>query len=154
MVVGEMPTPLSFFRAWIYNILTPTLFFFLFSQTKTIQEAAAHWRVDYDARSREVPMETDIDVAIEELEKIQFMLEDYQDTHCATDPQQQQEQHDQQHRFDLLQPVTLQATIDPARAPVRFQSTFGRELWFCSLHAVRKEDRFCYFHFFSLSPWH
>lgn len=87
-------------------------------------------------------METDIDVAIEELEKIQFMLEDYQDTHCATDPQQQQqEQHDQQHRFDLLQPVTLQATIDPARAPVRFQSTFGRELWFCSLHAVRKEDR-------------
>ncbi|KAG0083835.1 hypothetical protein BGZ93_001568, partial [Podila epicladia] len=88
------------------------------------QEEAAQWRVDYDARSREVPMETDIDVAIEELEKIH------------TD-QQQQQQHDQQPqgRFDLLQPVTLQATIDPARAPVRFQSTFGRELWFCSLHA-------------------
>lgn len=116
-----------------------TLFFF--SQTKTIQEEAAHWSVDYDARSREVPMETDIDVAIEQLEKIQFMLEDYQDTLCATDPQQQKQQRHDQPRFDLLQPVTLQATIDPARAPVRFQSTFGRELWFCSLHAVRQEDR-------------
>ncbi|KAF9390894.1 hypothetical protein CPB97_008134 [Podila verticillata] len=100
------------------------------------QEEAAHWSVDYDARSREVPMETDIDVAIEQLEKIQFMLEDYQDTLCATDPQQQKQQQHDQPRFDLLQPVTLQATIDPARAPVRFQSTFGRELWFCSLHAV------------------
>ncbi|KAF9326790.1 hypothetical protein BG006_009822 [Podila minutissima] len=101
------------------------------------QDTAGQWRVDYDARSREVPMETNIDVAIEELEKIQFMLEDYRDT-LYTDHHHQQRQHDQepQERFDLLQPVTLQATIDPARAPVRFQSTFGRELWFCSLHAV------------------
>lgn len=100
------------------------------------QEEAALWSVDYDARSREVPMETDIDVAVEQLEKTQFLLEDYRDTLCATDPQQQNQQQHDQPRFDLLQPVTLQATIDPARAPVRFQSTFGRELWFCSLHAV------------------
>ncbi|KAF9374278.1 hypothetical protein CPC16_001395, partial [Podila verticillata] len=99
-------------------------------------EEAALWSVDYDARSREVPMETDIDVAVEQLEKTQFLLEDYRDTLCATDPQQQNQQQHDQPRFDLLQPVTLQATIDPARAPVRFQSTFGRELWFCSLHAV------------------
>ncbi|KAG0026522.1 hypothetical protein BGZ81_006300 [Podila clonocystis] len=96
-------------------------------------QEAAQWSVNYDARSREVPMETDIDVAIEELEKIQFMLEDYRDS--LNSDRHQQNQQDQE-RFDLLQPVTLQATIDPARAPVRFQSTFGRELWFCSLHAV------------------
>lgn len=85
-------------------------------------------------------MESDIDVAIEELEKIQFMLEDYQDS-LNSDHQQHDQQDQLQERFDLLQPVILQATIDPAHAPVRFQSTFGRELWFCSLHAVSVRER-------------
>ncbi|KAF9106959.1 hypothetical protein BGX27_008934 [Mortierella sp. AM989] len=81
------------------------------------------WLVDYDQRSREVPMETDIDVAIRELERIQFMLEKSQLSQQESIPS------------GLSQAVTLQATIDPSYPPVSFQSTFGRELWFCSLHA-------------------
>ncbi|KAF9439165.1 hypothetical protein BGZ76_010064 [Entomortierella beljakovae] len=82
------------------------------------------WLVDYDLRSREVPMETDIDLAIKELEYIQFLLENHQS----------QPQHILPS--SLSQTVTLQATIDPSYPTVSYHSTFGRELWFCSLHAV------------------
>ncbi|KAF9275721.1 hypothetical protein BGZ68_010574 [Mortierella alpina] len=92
------------------------------------------WIVDYDRRSREVPMETDIDHAIQELERLQFLLEKYQ---TPNDPStQSQSSQDMSVPSNLLQPVTLQATIDPSHPPVSFQTTFGRELWFCSLHAV------------------
>ncbi|KAI1295691.1 hypothetical protein EDD11_007864 [Mortierella claussenii] len=83
------------------------------------------WAVDYDKRDREVPMETDIDYAIQELRKSQHTFEQ-----CRSHPEEVS------MSTDLLQPVTLQATIDPARSPIGFQTTFGRELWFCSLHAV------------------
>ncbi|KAF9918258.1 hypothetical protein BX616_009721 [Lobosporangium transversale] len=86
------------------------------------------WSVDYDHRSREIPMETDIDVAISELQKLQHALE-----RCRSHPQ---EASSLKMTTDLSSPVKLQATIDPSHAPVTFETTFGRELWFCSLHAV------------------
>ncbi|KAF9184466.1 hypothetical protein BGZ51_003326 [Haplosporangium sp. Z 767] len=89
------------------------------------------WTVDYDKRSREVPMETDLEYAIKEMERLQHILKQYEDT---TDPSTVSPS--QRIGEDLLQPVTLQATIDPSYPPVSFQTTFGRELWFCSLHAV------------------
>ncbi|KAG9070039.1 hypothetical protein KI688_009369 [Linnemannia hyalina] len=101
------------------------------------------WSVDYDKRSREVPMESDIDYAIGELESLQVRLE----RHVASMNLDSSQKHhngttattseqDIAMPNDLLQPVTLFATIDPTKGPVSFQSTFGRELWFCSLHAV------------------
>ncbi|KAF8940920.1 hypothetical protein BGZ58_003905 [Dissophora ornata] len=79
-----------------------------------------------------VPMETDIDFAISELHRLRAILEQRQET------QDRSPSSDQYHPVssDLLQPVTLHATIDPSYPPVSFQTTFGRELWFCSLHAV------------------
>ncbi|KAK5822610.1 hypothetical protein F5H01DRAFT_336088 [Linnemannia elongata] len=104
------------------------------------------WSVDYDKRSREVPMESDIDYAIEELESLQFRLERHVASIKLDSSQKQQHGttattattsgQDIPMPNDLLQPVTLSATIDPTKGPVTFQSTFGRELWFCSLHAV------------------
>ncbi|KAG0258987.1 hypothetical protein BG011_002882 [Mortierella polycephala] len=88
------------------------------------------WTVDYDKRSREVPMETDLEYAISELERLQHILEQYNVTDSST------ASPSQPIGRNLLQPVTLQATIDPSHPPVHFQTTFGRELWFCSLHAV------------------
>ncbi|KAK3822850.1 MAG: hypothetical protein J3Q66DRAFT_330270 [Benniella sp.] len=89
------------------------------------------WTVDYDQRSREVPMENDIDYAIKELEHLQFMLEQTRDRNMNTNSSESLPMPS-----DLSQPVTLQATIDPSHPPVSFHTTFGRELWFCSLHAV------------------
>ncbi|KAH7050789.1 hypothetical protein BKA57DRAFT_535021 [Linnemannia elongata] len=104
------------------------------------------WSVDYDKRSREVPMESDIDYAIEELESLQFRLERHvasinldssqKQQHGTTTAKATTSGQDIPMPNDLLQPVTLSATIDPTKGPVTFQSTFGRELWFCSLHAV------------------
>ncbi|KAK3835960.1 MAG: hypothetical protein JOS17DRAFT_735616 [Linnemannia elongata] len=104
------------------------------------------WSVDYDKRSREVPMESDIDYAIEELESLQFRLERHISSKNLDSTQKQQNgttattattsEQDITMPNDLLQPVTLLATIDPTKGPVSFQTTFGRELWFCSLHAV------------------
>ncbi|KAG0298358.1 hypothetical protein BGZ96_000072 [Linnemannia gamsii] len=102
------------------------------------------WSVDYDKRSREVPMESDIDYAIEELESLQIRLKrhvasvnlDSSDKQQNGTPAAATLEQDIPMPNDLLQPVTLMATIDPTKGPVSFQSTFGRELWFCSLHAV------------------
>lgn len=92
-------------------------------------------------------MESDIDYAIEELESLQFRLERHVASINMDSSQKQQHGttattattsgQDIPMPNDLLQPVTLSATIDPTKGPVTFQSTFGRELWFCSLHAVR-----------------
>jgi len=77
-------------------------------------------------------METDMDYAIQELERLQFLLE------CYRDPSEDSVRKGSDSvPTDLLHPLTLQATIDPTLPPVSFQTTFGRELWFCSLHAVR-----------------
>lgn len=92
-------------------------------------------------------MESDIDYAIEELESLQFRLERHVAGKNLDSSQKQHNgtaattattsEQDITMPNDLLQPVTLLATIDPTKGPVSFQSTFGRELWFCSLHAVR-----------------
>lgn len=92
-------------------------------------------------------MESDIDYAIEELESLQFRLERHISSKNLDSTQKQQNgttattattsEQDITMPNDLLQPVTLLATIDPTKGPVSFQTTFGRELWFCSLHAVR-----------------
>ncbi|GJJ70248.1 hypothetical protein EMPS_02597 [Entomortierella parvispora] len=95
------------------------------------KSADSEWSVDYDKRSREVPMETDMDFAMQELERLQFLLERYRD---PSDDSVRKESNGVPS--DLLHPLTLQATIDPVLPPVNFQTTFGRELWFCSLHAV------------------
>ncbi|KAI8357764.1 hypothetical protein B0O80DRAFT_445764 [Mortierella sp. GBAus27b] len=92
------------------------------------------WTVDYDQRSREVPMETDMDYAISELKQLQFMLEKTRDT--QNDKHSESEDSSSSMPSNLLQPVVLHATIDPAHPTVSFLTTFGRELWFCSLHAV------------------
>ncbi|KAG0361392.1 hypothetical protein BC939DRAFT_122224 [Gamsiella multidivaricata] len=84
------------------------------------------WSVDYDARSREVPMETDMDYAIKELSRLQHVLEECRRGNSPSEGTP----------TDLSKALTLHATIDPAHPPVKFQTTFGRELWFCSLHAV------------------
>jgi len=78
-------------------------------------------------------METDIDYAIKELEHLKLMLEQ------TRDPSSNMNTNSTESLpmpTDLEQPVTLQATIDPSLPPVTFHTTFGRELWFCSLHAV------------------
>lgn len=90
-------------------------------------------------------MESDIDYAIEELEGLQFRLERHVASVNLDSSDKQQNGtlaaatsgQNIPMPNDLLQPVTLMATIDPTKGPVSFQSTFGRELWFCSLHAVR-----------------
>ncbi|KAG0202836.1 hypothetical protein BGX28_004752 [Mortierella sp. GBA30] len=81
----------------------------------------------------QVPMETDIDYAIHELERLQLLLENHQKTKGLSDSSPATHTS---IPHDLQQPITLQATIDPCHPPVRFHTTFGRELWFCSLHAV------------------
>ncbi|KAF9986311.1 hypothetical protein BGZ75_001986 [Mortierella antarctica] len=73
------------------------------------------WILDYDRRSREVPMETDIDHAIQELERLQFILQKYQ---TPIDPSTPSQAMDVTVPTNLLQPITLQATIDPNHPPV------------------------------------
>ncbi|KAG0307433.1 hypothetical protein BGZ98_000283 [Dissophora globulifera] len=91
--------------------------------------ADQEWCVDYDQRSREVPMETDIDFAISEMKRLRVILEQ-----CQHSENTKEQQHPLSS--DLSRTVTLRATVDPLHPPISFQTTFGRELWFCSLHAV------------------
>ncbi|KAI8067943.1 hypothetical protein BC940DRAFT_319058 [Gongronella butleri] len=77
-----------------------------------------NWTVDFDARQRNTPMEVDRNSAIAQLEQLKEQLEQVRDIPLET-------------------PVTLSASIDahdPTKYP--FSSTFGRELWYCVMHAV------------------
>ncbi|KAF9972751.1 hypothetical protein BGZ73_004053 [Actinomortierella ambigua] len=85
------------------------------------------WRVDYDRRSRDVPMETDINVAIKVLKGLQDLVHEFDPSNAASK---------MVHRPGLNHPIALMATMDPQYAPVPCHSTLGRELWFCALHAV------------------
>ncbi|KAG0266112.1 hypothetical protein DFQ27_000159 [Actinomortierella ambigua] len=85
------------------------------------------WRVDYDRRSRDVPMETDINVAIKVLKGLQDLVHEFDPSNLASN---------MTHRPGLNHPIALMATMDPQYAPVPCYSTLGRELWFCALHAV------------------
>ncbi|CAO3616385.1 unnamed protein product [Cunninghamella blakesleeana] len=76
------------------------------------------WNIDYDARIRNTPMETDRNLAIQELKTLQKALLEMRD-------------------IPLEYPVTLSASIDsndPSHYP--FVSSFGRELWYCCIHAI------------------
>lgn len=75
-----------------------------------------------------------MDYAISELKLLQCVLEQTRDAQISGNTLLEPASFPMPS--DLLQPVTLQATIDPAHPTVGFQTTFGRELWFCSLHAV------------------
>ncbi|ORZ07573.1 hypothetical protein BCR42DRAFT_336339 [Absidia repens] len=76
------------------------------------------WTIDYDARVRNTPMEVDRSQAIQQLEKLQQALVDVRD-------------------ISLEYPVTLSATIDPKDTiHYPFTSSFGRELWYCCIHAI------------------
>ena len=108
-------------------------------------------------------METDIEFAIQELERLQFLLEYYRDpTSASADNSNNNNTNNNNHSengngsnrkgskgdfpTDLSRSLTIQATIDPTYPSVGFQTTFGRELWFCSLHAVRnKRDHYLFF---------
>jgi hypothetical protein len=67
-------------------------------------------------------MEVDRKQAIQQLEQLQQALLKVRD-------------------IPLEHPVTVSASIDPGD-PVHypFVSSFGRELWYCCIHAVRKKN--------------
>ncbi|KAL0094734.1 hypothetical protein J3Q64DRAFT_1715664 [Phycomyces blakesleeanus] len=76
------------------------------------------WVVDYDERSRNTTLETSQKEAIRHLKAIQERL-------TATTS------------IDYNSPLTLHANIDPESSlKSHFVSSFGRELWFCCLHAI------------------
>ncbi|KAI8340819.1 hypothetical protein BC941DRAFT_418263 [Chlamydoabsidia padenii] len=77
-----------------------------------------HWTIDFDARGRNTPMEVDRHQAIQQLEQLQQALQDVSD-------------------IPLDYPVTLSASIDPDHSTqYPFASSFGRELWYCCIHAI------------------
>lgn len=75
--------------------------------------------VDYDSRGRNMPMETSIPVALKEFCTLRERLLD-QNQHIHRVPSS-----------DL--PLRLSATTPH---PLQFHTSFGRELWFASLHAI------------------
>ncbi|CAO3599622.1 unnamed protein product [Absidia cylindrospora] len=76
------------------------------------------WTIDFDKRDRNTPMEIDRAQAIQQLKQLQQILLDVRD-------------------IPLEYPVTLTASIDP-NDPTHypFVSSFGRELWYCCIHAI------------------
>ncbi|KAI8099859.1 uncharacterized protein BX664DRAFT_322272 [Halteromyces radiatus] len=82
------------------------------------QAKGEHWTIDFDARARNTPMEVDRAQAIQQLKQLQQSLFEIRD-------------------IPLEYPVTLSASIDP-NDPTHypFVSSFGRELWYCCIHAI------------------
>ncbi|KAI9496883.1 hypothetical protein BDB00DRAFT_869113 [Zychaea mexicana] len=78
------------------------------------------WTVDFDARSREQPMERDRREAACCFRDMQNKFKDIAD------------------KVPLDTPVKLAATIDASASVPRalFHSTFDRELWYCCMHAI------------------
>ncbi|KAI9275951.1 hypothetical protein BDA99DRAFT_496958 [Phascolomyces articulosus] len=78
------------------------------------------WTVDFDARSRDQPMERDRREA----------------TYCFRDMQNKFKEIEDKIPLDT--PVRLAATIDPSSNVPRamFNSSYDRELWYCCMHAI------------------
>ncbi|KAG2220250.1 hypothetical protein INT45_008791 [Circinella minor] len=78
------------------------------------------WTIDFDARSRDQPMERDRREA----------------TYCFRDMQNKFK--DIENKIPLNTPVRLAATIDPSSNIPRatFNSSYDRELWYCCMHAI------------------
>jgi len=78
------------------------------------------WRVNYDNRDHDAPMERSREAAIEALRKIQSRLEDILSSDIQLDT-----------------PVCVDTVIDPrAEGTTPFSSTFGREVWAVCHHAI------------------
>ncbi|KAK9703694.1 hypothetical protein K7432_010595 [Basidiobolus ranarum] len=93
------------------------LLFVNLPDNSNIHKGHSSWGVDYDSRDRNVPMETDKNVAIQEIEKLQFKIL----STC----------------IPLSTPVVVRAVIDSgSEEESEFQSNYGRELWFCIHHAI------------------
>lgn len=100
----------------------------------------------------QTPLEQNIETALNAIKWIQSLLDEAK--HNNTVPPST--------------PILLQATVDPNSESLSFETSFGRELWFCCLHAVNTEPhvitgsrRFChyckliytfYFHIFDPNP--
>src|SRR4051812_3432794 len=69
----------------------------------------------------QVPLEQSVTVALDAIKRIQSLLDEVKNN--ATPPST---------------PILLQATVDPDlnSEPLSFETSFGRELWFCCSHAV------------------
>ncbi|KAK9729650.1 hypothetical protein K7432_000163 [Basidiobolus ranarum] len=85
--------------------------------TPCIQNGQTIWAVDYDSRDRNVPMETDKQIAIQEIEKLQTKILN--------------------NTMSLDTPVRLLAIVNSTEdKESEFLSNYGRELWFCIHHAI------------------
>ncbi|CAM0139856.1 unnamed protein product [Umbelopsis sp. WA50703] len=73
--------------------------------------------VNYDLRTRKVAAETDPAAAVELIRDLEARLPALSDRPFNT-------------------PLVLTATIDPNMPPEQYQSSFGRELWYCCIHAI------------------
>ncbi|KAI8140168.1 hypothetical protein BJV82DRAFT_671938 [Fennellomyces sp. T-0311] len=78
------------------------------------------WTVDFDARTRDQPMEKDHREAIHCFRDMQNKFKDVQDT------------------IPLDTPLVLKATVDASANIPRavFHSSFDRELWYSCMHAI------------------
>ncbi|KAG1438195.1 hypothetical protein G6F56_012746 [Rhizopus delemar] len=76
------------------------------------------WNLDYDKRNRDTPAENDLLVAKSRLIELQKTVQE-------------------NNKVPLDTPITLIATIDSKDSQKhQFQSSFGRELFYCCIHAI------------------
>ncbi|ORY00634.1 hypothetical protein K493DRAFT_312766 [Basidiobolus meristosporus CBS 931.73] len=87
------------------------------SRLETSHTENVAWVVDYDSRERNIAMETNKDVAIQEIERIQAIILNA--------------------NIPLSTPVQLRALVSCAsEEESEFESNYGRELWFCVHHTI------------------
>jgi len=84
------------------------------------EDNSKFWTVNYDNRSSNIPLETSRLTAIKQLEQLQATIVN----DCTFIP------------FNT--PIQIDATVDSNMLidAIPFQSTYGRELWFCCHHAI------------------
>jgi len=87
----------------------------------------------YDDRSRNTPMETSRQAAYDAMSSTIGVIDQLLTTRGNDNEQGRCYTTIDGRRIDLDEPVTLNAVTPYMQA---LQSSFGRELWFCGLHAV------------------
>ncbi|KAL1924339.1 uncharacterized protein VTP21DRAFT_7374 [Calcarisporiella thermophila] len=93
----------------------------LLDHFRILLNRSPHDEVNYDRRDRNIPMEQDKEIAIEEIRRIQSAIATTQ----------------QAIGMQCESPVRLRATLDPvSQLEMSFDTSFGRELWFCIMHAI------------------
>ncbi|CAG8510375.1 4228_t:CDS:10 [Diversispora eburnea] len=86
-----------------------------------LMDKPPNWNLDYDNRNRKSSIETSRMLAIKQIEQLQSTITN----DCTTVP--------------LSTPINISVTVDSDPLidnSVPLQSTYGRELWFCCLHAI------------------